>query len=176
MLESIEVIRKKKKEPVTKNKPAEEVINEINVPLLRVNAKKRIVYGVVYVPMKADSHDSYMTAKTIEDMAHRWMIQSRMMDEQHDFVLGAGAPVESFIVREGDKDFVDDQGVALVGAWVLGTKVEDERVWKKILSGEILTYSIAGVAVYGKEKEMDSDWYDDDGNRTSPYGDEGEGE
>ena len=139
------------------------------VKLMKVNAKKRIVYGVVYAPEVADAHDMYMTDKTIEEMAHRWMIASRMMDEQHDFVKGTGIPVESFIVREGDKDFVGKDGKALVGAWVLGTKVTDERVWAKILKGDILAYSLAGVGELGKSKEMDSEWYDEEGNFVNPY-------
>jgi hypothetical protein len=136
---------------------------------MKISAKKRIVFAVVYAPEEGDAHDHFMTAETIENMAHRWLIESRMQDEQHDFVLGSGHPVESFIVREGDKDFVKEDGTAMVGAWVLGTKITDNEVWKKINRGEINAFSIAGVAEYGKEKEVDSPWYDDEGNRVDPY-------
>lgn len=142
------------------------------IQIAKVSSKKRIVYGVVYAPDNADAHDHFMNSDTIEEMAHRWMMQSRMMDEQHDYVKGAGLPVESFIVREGDRDFVDKEGNALVGAWVLGTKVTDDRVWKAIQKGQIKAYSISGVGRYGKQKEMDSDWYDEEGNRKDPYEEE----
>lgn len=139
------------------------------IPITKINIKKRIVYGIVYAPEEADSHNHFMSAETIENMAHRWMISSRKMDEQHDFIDGPGIPVESFIVRKGDKEFVDEKGNTKVGAWVLGTKVLDERVWQKISKGEIKAYSIAGMARLGKEKEMNSRWTDDKGNRIDPY-------
>ena len=139
------------------------------VEILKVAAKKKIVYAIVFSPDDPDAYDTFMSVETIEQMAYRWMTASRAMDENHDWVKGAGLPVESFIVREGDKDFVDENGKARVGAWVLATKVIDERVWKAILKGEIKSYSIAGVARYGKEKELDSKWVDEDGKRVDPF-------
>jgi hypothetical protein len=142
---------------------------EKTVPIKKVSKEKRIIYGVVYSPNEPDAHDHFMTAETIEDMAHRFMMASRRQDEQHDEIDGAAVPVESFLVREGDKDFVDENGNALVKSWVLGSKVLDDRVWKKILKGEILSYSISGVGEFGKTKEMNSKWYDDEGNRLNPF-------
>lgn len=149
-----------------------ETLKKNQASISKINAKKRIVYGIVYEPMKADSYKDFMTADSIETMAHRFMLESRMQDENHDWIKGAGHPVESFIVREGDPDFVDKDGKAIVGAWVLGSKVTDDNLWKRIAKGDIKAFSWAGVAEYGKEQQVESDWFDDEGNRIDPYGDD----
>lgn len=133
--------------------------------LTKAIAKKKIVYGIVYAPEEPDAHDCFMTAEQVEMAAHRFMLASQKMDDFHNFVDGAGAPVESFIARKGDPDFPE-------GAWVLGAKVFDEKVWKQITKGEIRSFSLAGMARFGKTKEMESRWYDDDGNMLDPFGDE----
>ena len=137
------------------------------ITFLKYEAKKRLVYGIVYAPDIPDAQDQYMNSDTIEKSAHSFMIASRQSDHQHDFVKGAAIPVESFIVREGDRDFVDKSGNALVGAWVLGVKVMDEAIWKQIIKGEIKAFSLAGVAQFGEERDMYSEWYDDEGNYKS---------
>jgi hypothetical protein len=138
----------------------------------KINAKKRIIYSVVYEPMKADAHKEFMTAEAIENMAHEWLMNFGKVDEHHDFIEGAGKPVESFIVNEGDEVWVKS-GRALPGSWVLGIKVTDDAVWKQVQRGEINALSWAGVGWIGKEREVESDWYDDDGNRVDPYEDGG---
>jgi hypothetical protein len=151
------------------NMSENEIIVENKVYFEKVSAKKRIVYGVVYEPDMADSHKQFMTADAIEDMAHIWLMNFGKMDEHHDFINGSGYPVESFIVKEGDKTWVDKNGKTRVGAWVLGAKVTDDKVWKQIERGEIKAFSWAGVGWLGKEKEVESDWFDNDGNKINPY-------
>ena len=40
------------------------------ITLIKYEAKKRLVYGVVYAPMIPDSQDHFMTTETIEKSAH----------------------------------------------------------------------------------------------------------
>lgn len=141
------------------------------IKFLKYEAKKRLVYGIVYTPNEPDAHDHFMTAETIEKSAHSFLIASRKSDHRHDFIKGAAIPVESFIVRKGDKDFVDKKGNALVGAWILAVKVMDESIWEEITKGEIKSFSLAGVAQIGEEKDMYSEWYDKDGNYKSLWED-----
>jgi hypothetical protein len=146
----------------------------LSVKITKANPFKRVVYGIVYAPDDPDAHDMYMSAETIEKMAWRWMLQSRQMDDGHNFIKGAGGPVESFIVRKNDPDFIfqkghPKEGQTMEGAWVIGAKVFDEKVWKDVMKGAILSFSLAGVATYGKEKEMESQWYDKEGNKADPF-------
>ena len=111
---------------------------ERTVPIVKVDAEKRIVLGVVYEPDVRDTDGNFMTAEEIE----RWPtvlenMRNTNIDRNHDDKPQYGVVVESFIARKGDPDFPP-------GAWVLGTHVIDDETWEAIKSGEITGYSIAG--------------------------------
>ena len=74
------------------------------VEFKKSNAKKQIVYGEVYVPNVKDTDGNFMTAETIEKMAHDFMKNSRntQIDKNHDGYKDKGYVVESFIARKGD--------------------------------------------------------------------------
>ena len=118
--------------------------------ITRLDPEKRIVYGEVYVPfdpdpnqtytadevaLRVDSYDTFMRRTTLEKLAHQYMEFMRNVDLQHDRESRAGVPVESYTAR-------DDDPIFLPGAWIMGTRVDDDEVWGRIVSGEITGYSI----------------------------------
>ena len=121
------------------------------IEIKKSNDEKRIVYGEVYVPEVADYDGQFMDAETIEKMAHDYMINSRKIDTEHNYMEGSGAVIESFIVRKGDPDFTE-------GAWVLGTKVLDDDIWEDIKKGKITGYSLAGIGKKGGTAEVPSNF------------------
>lgn len=107
------------------------------VRIKKIDEEKRIVYGEVYAPNVLDTYTDFMSKEDIELMAHRFMQLQTMrqaIDTNHDEQSNGSYPVESFIARDGDPDYTP-------GAWVLGTKVEDEDVWDQIKKGELNGYS-----------------------------------
>lgn len=104
-------------------------------------AKHHIVYGPIYTPWKVDLQGQYATDEDVMKMAHSFMAKRKMGQMHGQWMLPDGRPVgdlvESFTVRRGDPDFPDE------GAWIGGTKCHDE-VWQKVLSGELVGYSIGG--------------------------------
>lgn len=116
---------------------------------------KRLVYGIVYTPDKADYHKHFATKEEIEKTAHAFLLNARRIDRQHDFIKGSGGVVESFLARKGDPDFPE-------GAWVIVTKVFSDKVWEQVLAGVIKGYSMAGVASMGDTKEVETDLDIDD--------------
>jgi hypothetical protein len=104
-------------------------------------AKHQIVYGPIYTPWKVDLQGQYATDEDVMKMAHGFMPKRKMGQMHGQWTLPDGRPVgdmvESFLVRRGDPDFPDE------GAWVGGTKCHND-VWEKVLSGELLGYSIGG--------------------------------
>ena len=78
------------------------------VEFKKSDSKKQIVYGEVYVPDRRDSDGNFMTAETIEKMAHDFMMNScnSQISKSHDGNADKGCVVESFIAREGDPDFI----------------------------------------------------------------------
>jgi hypothetical protein len=103
----------------------------------RVREDRQIAYGEVYAPMDVDTHGEFMTRPDIEQLAHKFMLKalSRKIDVNHDNQDGRASAVESFIARDTDPDFTP-------GAWVLGVKVFDRALWRKIKSGEITGFSM----------------------------------
>lgn len=109
------------------------------VEFRKSDAKKQIVFGEVYVPDRPDTDGNFMTADTIEDMAHDFMANSRNanISTDHDGDTSKGCVVESFIARDGDPDFI-------AGSWVVGVHVPDAELWASIEAGDLTGFSIEG--------------------------------
>ena len=132
----------------------------------KINAKERKVMDAVYAPMVPDSYDEFMTAPEIRKMAD-WFMGNHVgtgIDEMHDYRPGVARVTQSFIARANDPDGFPE------GAWVIEVKVLDDKVWKRVKSGEYKAFSFSGSAEYGKKTQtLESDWADDDGNYVNPY-------
>ena len=101
--------------------------------------KKQIVFGEVYVPDVRDTDGEFMTAETIEKMAHNFLANKKNFEisKSHDGNTDKGCVVESFIVREGDPDFIP-------GSWVIGVHVPDVEIWKQVEDCTLTGFSIEG--------------------------------
>jgi len=119
---------------------------------------KRIVYGVVYKPESIDAHGDFMNVAEIEQMSKRFMRlyekNQSFIDNQHDFIPGAGEIVESWIIQKDDELFSEEH---YIGAWAIGVKVLDDFLWKKILKKEMNAFSFAGRVDIGKILEIEID-------------------
>lgn len=113
---------------------------------------KQIVFGEVYVPNDRDTDGNWMSADTIEKMAHAFLHEARMqqIDRNHTGARDKGEVVESFIARKGDPDFVE-------GAWVVGVHVTDGEVWAQIEKGELTGFSLEGTATLIPDEETEGD-------------------
>lgn len=101
---------------------------------------ERLVYAVVYAPLKVDTDTEVMTAAEIKKMAYSFLANKRVdnIDEKHDYEKSGAVVVESFIARADDPD-----GFPL-DAWVLVIYIEPDELWDKVLSGELNGLSWAG--------------------------------
>lgn len=114
-------------------------------PIFKMDRWKQIIYCVVLSPNETDLQDDIMSAEDIEETAHNYLIDARVVGASHRSKMDADV-VESYIAPH---DFnADGQfGKQLVkkGAWVIGIKVQDPREWQKVLSGEYTGVSVGGV-------------------------------
>jgi len=110
--------------------------------LMKDDAEKRLLYGVVYEPGAVDAHGDTMNAEEIEKMAHEFMAHYRAIDKEHNLIAGAGSVVESYIVPA---DFIIGTTTVKAGSWMLVTKASQE-IWDDYLNGEITGYSMYGIA------------------------------
>ena len=117
---------------------------EIHCPILKADVERRLVYSVIAEPDTVDAQGDVMSAETIEEMAHNFLLRSRKFDNRHDWRAVDAAPVESWIQREA---------TVLLGekikakSWVVGVKVFADHIWEKVLSKEYQSFSIGGRGV-----------------------------
>ena len=117
---------------------------EFHAPIFKADEERRLVYGVIAESDMIDAQGDVMNARTIEDMAHDYMIRSRKFDDRHNWKQVAAMLVESWIVREDTNLF--GQLVKAI-SWVIGVKVFDDVIWQKIKSGVYKAFSIGGKGV-----------------------------
>jgi uracil-DNA glycosylase len=118
--------------------------DEYHASIFKADEDRHLVYGVIAESDMVDAQLDVMSAQTIEDMAHDFMIRSRKFDERHNWKQAAAALVESWIVREDTTLF--GQLIKAV-SWVIGVKVFDDMIWQKIKSGVYKAFSIGGKGV-----------------------------
>jgi hypothetical protein len=116
------------------------------VEFRKTSEEKQIVYGEVYVPDRKDSDGNWMTADTIEKMAHDFMRNGgvRQISKGHDGQCDKGELVESFIARDGDPDYAK-------GSWVVGIHIPDQKIWKQVKDGTLTGFSIEGTGILIEE-------------------------
>ena len=117
---------------------------EYHAPIFKADEERRLVYGVIAESGMVDAQGDVMSAQTIEDMAHDFMIRFRRFDERHNWRQVAAMPVESWIFREDVTLF--GQLIKAV-SWVIGVKVFDDGIWQKVRSGDYRAFSIGGRGV-----------------------------
>lgn len=147
--------------PVFKGKP-EAVRGDKVVKVAITKAESdQIVYGVVLDPYLVDAHDDWIPPRVVQDTAHAFLQNSRIIGLQHEGAADAEL-VESSVVhypstedyrkaREGEPHRVYRMpygaGTVHSGTWIIGTKVHDPEVWQAILNGDITGFSIGGFGI-----------------------------
>ena len=107
------------------------------VRIKKTDTAKQVVFGEVYPVDVLDTYGDFMSAADVELMAHRYMQLDTLkasIDTNHDEKSNGSYPIESFIAREGDPDYTP-------GAWVLGVKITDKKVWAQVEKGELNGFS-----------------------------------
>lgn len=124
---------------------AAETANKSASKIVKADAAKQIVYGIVLEPEFIDAQNEWMTADDIERTAHLYLQKSRVVGKNHMDLVKA-VPVESYIAP---CDFTLDGGqygsqFVKKGSWVLAVKILDRAEWDKIVEGEYTGFSIGG--------------------------------
>lgn len=139
MGDSGEVSRKMARLKKAVETPTETITGEV----IKSVDEKQIVYGVVMEPYENDTDENWTSDDQIEDAAHSFMKNFRLIDTQHTRVDIDAVPVESWLQHE---DTVINGQPVKAGSWIMGVKVEDEGEWDKVKSGEYAGFSIDAFA------------------------------
>jgi hypothetical protein len=120
------------------------LLGEIRCLILKADVERRLVYSVIAEPDTVDAQGDVMSAETIEEMAHNFLLRSRKFDNRHDWKAVDAAPVESWISERGyGAPEGEDQGQFLGGRG----KGLCRPFWKKVLSKEYQSFIIGGRGV-----------------------------
>lgn len=136
-------------------------MNERNVAaIVRKDGEEweRVVFAEVLIPHVPNVFGDIWTPKAVRECAYEFARKGYGIDIEHDNldVTGPVFVVESFIVREGDPDFLE-------GSWVVAMKVTDDALWGRILNNEINGYSYEATVSFMAGVFVDAT---DDGTRT----------
>ena len=129
-----------------------------NRPIVKKDEDTHLVYAAVLVPGETDKNgERPLSEDEVTKYAHGYMKNFRYMDTNHDFQVGAGVPVESWVTK--DVMPIEINGVTKSlrkGSWVIGSE-PDSETWAAIESGEITGYSITGIPQKTLEMATKSD-------------------
>lgn len=116
----------------------------------KVDRKARKIFGWASTSVDPrgvlviDHDEDVIRPHELEKGAHNFALESRAMGEMHDNI-GPGRLIESVFVDAQKRLAMDLEGDDRV-AWWVGFKVDDDLVWKRVESGELLELSIGGTA------------------------------
>ena len=147
------------------NRELEREKSNKRIGIYKADEAKRIVYGVVLDPYIIDAHDDYLSPAVIEETAHNFLSESRVVGLDHNGAADGAKVVESWIQpyptpedyqaaiagkphKAYAQAFGDD--VVRSGSWILGVKLTPE-LWSRVQSGELNGFSIGG---YGQREDI----------------------
>jgi regulator of replication initiation timing len=130
-------------------------------PLLFSKEMERIALGCVLIPDKLiyrvrDGFEYYVkfSKETIKQIRNKYLTNTEMrFNIQHsseDMIYDLGI-VESYILSEHLKD---DRFDLPEGSWIVGVKINDERLWSMVQKGEVKGFSVEGLFELSPVKEI----------------------
>lgn len=113
--------------------------------------EKHLVSGVVYSPKILDAHDDYADAGAIEEAAHQYMIDSRVIKVMHEGENRSDIAIVESYVAPMDIVFKKNTEPVPAGSWIITVKVFNDDLWAKVKSYELTGFSMGGIAEVEEE-------------------------
>ena len=108
--------------------------------------EQKIAFGIVLQPGIVDAQGDIMTEETIAKAAHSFLARYNRTSKlglQHKTFSKNFDLIESYVTLA---DMVVGRKTIKKGSWVMAVKCKSDKIWKKIKSGKITGFSIAGRA------------------------------
>jgi hypothetical protein len=127
-------------------------ISDVHVPRVEKSAPKAItveiakvqdnvVYGIVLHANKPDLQGDIMSPDDIRKAMHEFMEEFRAINKDHSEDIDA-CPVANW---QMDSEGTIGNSSYGPGDWVMGTKINDQKVLADVINGKYKSYSIEGV-------------------------------
>ena len=141
-----EVARKSKSIRRAIEKASQKSTEAVFVPISKADEEARIVYGVVLEPHTTDLQGDVLSVDTIENAAHKYLIQHRTVGDNHSRQARAEV-VESYLAPA---DMELGGQMISKGSWVMAVHVIDDALWNAVKSGDYSGFSIGGTGARTK--------------------------
>ena len=105
---------------------------------------KRLVFGVVLEPDTEDLQGDILEAHVIEEAAHAYLANSRIVAEQHAYLAEDVSVVESYLAPT---DFQMGDETIRNGSWVMAVHIANDELWEGVTKGEFTGFSIGGSGI-----------------------------
>ena len=127
------------------------------IEILKFDAEKQMVYGIVYSPEETDSQGDIASESEIEKAAYGFMKYRRsgQIDKMHNKEAEEGFTAESWITRKDDALFKDD---APIGSWAVGIKIEKDETWGEVKDKKLTGLSLMGSASVEQLAKSQDSW------------------
>jgi hypothetical protein len=131
-------------------------LSKHKVEFKTVDTEKRIIVGLALVPDKPiyrrsgkTEYNIIFSKDTVRKASELYLKRLKLNNTtlEHDIQMTSGVSViESWVVEDVEKDKTALYGLnAVVGAWAVTMKVDNEEVWKDVKAGKYLGLSIEGM-------------------------------
>ena len=117
----------------------------VQASIVRKRDYDRVVLGPILIPDVPDSQNDTMTARDIEETAHNFLADARLVGREHSDTWEGAQVVESYIAP-CELSFADEMyGPQVVpkGSWILGVRIPEES-WTDVLDGSVTGFSVGG--------------------------------
>lgn len=128
-------------------------------PVVKADTSKRIIYAVALDPYSVDLQNDWTPPDEVENAAHGWLANWRMIGSEHASRSPGSVVVESYVfpyptpddyraacAAQAHRAYELPFGADVIhsGAWVVGLKLTDDGEWNKYLAGQYGGVSIRG--------------------------------
>lgn len=124
----------------------EVIVTKTFVPIVKADADRRLITGIVLVPEQVDAHGDIYDAEVIEAAAHDFLSNyndgSTLGLMHKDFKRDIDV-LESYLAP---MEFALGDRTVKQGTWILVVRVNEDSIWKKVKDGKITGFSIGGKA------------------------------
>ena len=139
-------------------------LSKHKVEFKTVNEEKRIIVGLALVPdkeiLRAKGDYKYnikFSKETVRKASELYLkrLKNNNATLEHTELTSGVSVIESWIVEDLEKDKTALYGLnAVVGAWAVTMKIDNDEVWEDVKNGKYLGLSIEGIFSDKKDTEM----------------------
>lgn len=118
------------------------------MPILKKQEEKRLVTGIILEPETVDGQGDIISSEVIERAAHNFLSGYNLETQMgllHTMFGKIGVELVESWIAPSEMKFGNEE--VKEGTWLMTCRVLDDQIWKKIKSGEITGFSIAGSAL-----------------------------